>query len=225
MTPLLDGAARTVGAVPGALLAGGLLLTAHLRHDKPLHPLGVVGDGTLTVPGGGTCGVPLLDTAGTHPVLARWSRAVGHDGSSRDVEGLAVRVLDLGAPADVLLASTGDGVLTRHLLALRAPGEHATVTTLLPVATERGSLLLRLEPTGAAVVHGRPPAAYALSWARVGGAWHACGSLEVAWRDEDEDVRFDPVLNLLPGTRQYPLVAALREPSYRGARTVRPPEG
>jgi hypothetical protein len=35
-------------------------------------------------------------------------------------------------------------------------------------------------------------------------------------------VRHDPVLNLLPGTRQYGFVARLREPSYRAARSVPP---
>ncbi len=211
--------ARVGGAIPGAVLAAGLFVTAHVRRDKPLHPVGVVGDGILRVRPVDPSGVPLLDTPADVPLLVRWSRAMGRDPDERDVEGVALRFRETAQPADVLLASTGSNVVTRHLLALRAPGEHATVTTLLPVATEGGSLLLRLEPRRAGA-EGEPPAEYALSWSRVGGGWREVGALEVMWRGVDVDVRFDPVLNALPGTRQYPLVAALREPAYRAGRTV-----
>jgi hypothetical protein len=46
-------------------------------------------------------------------------------------------------------------------------------------------------------------------------------TLTVTW-GPDEAVRFDPVLNVLPGTAQYPLVRVLREPAYARARSGDP---
>ena len=220
MTPVPAPLARVAGAVPGVALAAGLLATALVRRDKPLHPIGIVGDGVLRVTTSATSGVPLLDTPAEVPVLVRWSRAMGRDPDRSDIEGLALRFGDENGPADVLFASTGSNAVARHLLVLRAPGEHATVTTLLPVATGPGSLLMRLEPLRE-TAGDEPPAAYELSWSRVGRPWQTAGVLEVSWREGDDDVRFDPVLHQLPGTRQYAIVAALREPAYRAGRTVR----
>lgn len=219
---LLDPISTVAAAMPGAALAGVMLVAAHLRGDKPLHPVGVVGDGALKVEPTAVSGVPVLDEAGSHPLLVRWSRAIGRASGASDVEGFALRLMDREPPADILFASTGSGMLTRYLLALRDDGEYATLTTLLPVMTDGGPLLLRLEPTAAPTSAGEPPAAYTLSWSRLAGAWHDTGSLEIAWRDEDAPVRFDPVANLLPGTRQFGAVAVLREPSYRAGRTVAP---
>ena len=67
---------------------------------------------------------------------------------------------------------------------------------------------------------------YRLSWAHGRGAWHEVGTLAVAWDGEvDPPERFDPIANPLPGTTQYAVVTALREPSYRLARLARPSAG
>lgn len=92
----------------------------------------------------GRSGVVLLDDPGPHPCLVRWSRATGlRDGP--DIEGLAVRLQGPTA-GDVLVASTGTGVLTRHVLVVRGRRDHGPLTTLLPLSTPTGPLLLRFDP-------------------------------------------------------------------------------
>jgi hypothetical protein len=200
------------GAVPGALLGAAFGAVAVVRRTKPLHPAGRVGNGTLritrTLP---DLGVPLLTVEGTHPCTVRWSRSVGLPAPLPDVEGLALRLEDTGS--DLLFASTGTGRLSRFVLALRAPGRHGAQSTLLPVATDSGSLLFKVEPADAA----DPPSRYDLAVAHSGSEWEVVGSLEVAW-GPDRPTRFDPVENPLPGTAQYPLVRTLREPAYFLAR-------
>ncbi|MCD6639765.1 MAG: hypothetical protein LT071_07620 [Nocardioides sp.] len=212
-------AGRVLGALPGAALATAAAATAALRRTKPLHPVGRLGDGSLVVEPRHPSGVDALDTPGVHTTIVRWSRAIGLDTDKPDIEGMALRLVVDGEVADLLFATTGGSRVGRHLLVPRAPGCRATFTTLLPVSTREGSLLLRLEPLDAASAD--PSTSWALAWSRVGGPWHPAGSLEVAWRDTDEDVRFDPVAHQLPGTRQYAVVTALREPSYAVARLVR----
>jgi hypothetical protein len=128
-----------------------------------------------------------------------------------DIEGLAIRFEE--PVADVLFASTGSGSLTRFVLLPRAPGKHGAQSTLIPVATDGGPLLLKVEPRDAA----DPPARYDLAAASGGSAWRSIGTLQVQW-GPDRPTRFDPVENQLPGTSQYALVRALREPAYLMAR-------
>jgi hypothetical protein len=57
--------------------------------------------------------------------------------------------------------------------------------------------------------------------APAGGAWRPFGLLRIggqAWEGGDGDVRFDPVLNPLPGLEFPRWVRELREPAYAGAR-------
>lgn len=215
----MTAAARLLGAVPGAALATAAVVTGALRRTKPLHPLGLVGDGTLVLQPSAPSGVALLDDPAEHSVLVRWSRAVGLEADKPDIEGMAIRFTIGGEPADLLFATTGDSKVGRHLLVVRSPGSSATFTTLLPVATPAGSLLLRLQPSDAWT--DRPPSRWALSWSRVGGEWHSAATLTIEWRDRDENVRFDPIQHELPGTRQYAVVTTLREPAYAVARLVR----
>lgn len=209
----------TAGALPGVALGLGLGALAVVRRTKPLHPVGRVGTGELEISSPRPeYGVPLLAGPGTHRCTARFSRAAGTPASWPDIDGLAVRLEE--PTADVLFASTGVGRMTRFLLAPRRPAEHGPLTTLLPVSTRSGSLLLRMSPLD----RSEPPATWELAAAHAGTEWLPVGVLRVAWGG-DQPLRFDPVENVLPGTGQYPLVRALREPSYllarRGARRVR----
>lgn len=205
------------GALGGAL--GGVLGAAFggaaaVRRTKPLHPRGQVGDGVLTVsaaqPG---YDVPLFAERGRHPCQVRWSRSVGLPSPLPDVEGLAVRFEH--PRADLLFAATGTGRLTRFVFAPRPPGRHGAQTTLLPVATAAGPLLLRVTPHAGP---DHPPRRYDLAVGAPSGAWTPVGGLEVGeWR-ADEPTRFDPVQHPLPGTWQYPAVRRMREPAYALAR-------
>ncbi|MCE1177981.1 MAG: hypothetical protein LWW86_02980 [Micrococcales bacterium] len=225
LTTVVDGVGAVAGALPGAALATAALVAGAVRRDKPLHPVGVVGTGRLVVtPRGGAHGIPLLETLGEHECTARWSRAMGREEGADDIEGLAVRLKLDGGPADLLFASTGSGALDRHLLAMRHDGEHAELTTLLPVRTAGGVVTFRAAPLGWAGGH-RPPERYEISVAGLAGRWQPVATLVVTWSDQDGEIRFDPVLHPLPGTRQLPLVATLRAPAYWAARHGSPDEG
>ena len=88
------------------------------------------------------------------------------------------------------------------------------MSTVLPVRGTTGALLFLVEP----VDDEDPPVRWRLSVAGRGSPWRAVATLGVTW-GSDEAVRFDPVLNLLPGTGQYPVVRVLREPAYARARS------
>ncbi|MDP9398560.1 MAG: hypothetical protein M3P96_12410, partial [Actinomycetota bacterium] len=95
---------RGLDAVSAAFAA-----LARLRGARALHPRGIVLEGTLRL-AGARCGVPILDAAGTLPVLARLSKGGGLPGRLPDVLGLAVRVPDAagpGRPLDLLLSTAG----------------------------------------------------------------------------------------------------------------------
>lgn len=208
--------ASAAGSVPGAVMGLGLGAVAALRRNKPVHPAGRVGEAELEISSPRPeLGVPLLATSGTHACTVRFSRTVGLPPSWPDVEGLAVRIEDAGA--DVLLASTGVGRLTRFVFQARSAHKHGSLTSYLPVATSTGGLLLRVTPLDQA----DPPLAWEVSAAHVRSDWRPVGVLRVTW-GEDRPLRFDPVENVLPGTRQYPVVSVLREPAYVIARRLVP---
>lgn len=205
-----------VGSVLGGLLGAGFGVAAWVRRNKPLHPAGAVGRAHLEVTHPRPeLGVPLLAQAGDHECLVRWSRSAGVPSPLPDVEGLALRILDGGdgAPADLLFASSGEGTVTRYTLVPRLPRSHGPLSTLLPVAGGAGALLFLVEPLD----EEDPPETWRLSAAGAGSDWRAVATVRASW-GPDEPVRFDPVENLLPGTRQYPLVRLLREPAYAMAR-------
>lgn len=222
-----DTAIRAVAGAMGTALGVVFAVTARVRRSKPLHPEGAVARATLEVsPAPERSGVPLLDEPGRHACVVRASYAMGTGPQRPDIEGFALR-LEPGerhtAPVDLLFASTGEGSVSRFALSLRRPGRHGTQTTLLPIDAGR-PLLLRLEPTDPS---GHPwPAHYELSWAHGRGGWHPCGELAVDWSlTADAPERFDPLVNELPGSVQYPVVRWLREPSYALARGAWPRAG
>lgn len=211
-SPLPDAAGRA----GGALLAAVFGLLARVRGTRALHPVGVCGTGLLSVRPGPPSGVVLLDETGPHSCAVRWSRATGRQ-HGVDVEGLAVRAEGPGA-GDLLLASTGTGPLTRHLLTVRRPRQHGPLTTLLPLETARGRLLLRLDPVSGS--EKSPPTAYRLLVAAPGWPWHERGRLEISWTDQDCRRRHDPVGHPPAGTWTHPFWARLRDPAYAASQRV-----
>lgn len=210
-----DALAIAAGRVGGGLLAALFGLLARARGNRALHPVGTSGSGTLLMTPGSPSGVVLLDTPGPHDCQVRWSRATGRR-RGLDVEGLAVRVVG-PAGGDALFASTGTGVVTRHVLTARTPDQHGPLTTLLPLSTARGNLLLRLDPVSAGE---SPPMAYRLLIAAPGLPWHERGTLQITWSTHDGIRRHDPVGEPLAGTRTHPLWAGLRQPSYAASQDV-----
>ncbi|GAA1172604.1 hypothetical protein GCM10009584_11930 [Ornithinimicrobium humiphilum] len=211
--------AEPLASAGGALLAGVFGQVARLRGTRALHAVGVCGAGSLTVEPGPPSGVVLLDDPGPHPCLLRWSRSVGRE-RGRDVEGLALRV-EGPAAGDVLLSSTGTGVVGRHLLVARRHDHHGPLTTLLPLSTARGPLLLRLDPTTpGGDAPDEPPTAYRLMVAAPGRPWHERGALTITWTRRDCTRRHDPVGHPPAGAWTHPLLARLRDPSYAASQQV-----
>lgn len=207
---------EVLGRAGGAVLARMFGLVAQLRGTRALHPVGVCGEGALAVEPGQPTGVALLDDHGTRACQVRWSRAAGRR-RGLDIEGLAVRIGG-EAGGDVLCASTGTGVVGRHVLVPRDLHQHGPLTTLLPLSTPQGGLLLRLDPVPDT---GEPATAYQLFIAAPGGPWSERGRLEVTWTDRDCTRRHDPVGHPPAGSWTHPLWARLRAPSYVASRQVR----
>lgn len=193
-------------------------LTARLRGTRALHPVGVCGTGVLTTVPGPRSGVVVLDDPGPHRCLVRWSRATGRQ-EGLDVEGLALRLQGPGE-GDLLLASTGTGVLGRHLLVLRHPRGHGPLTTLLPLETALGRLLVRLDPVAPGPLQDSPPTAYRMLVAGPGRPWHERGELRLSWTDHDCARRHDPVGHPPAGTWTHPFWARLRDPAYDASQAV-----
>src|SRR5690606_39163975 len=137
---------------------------------------------------------------------------------------LARAAPDLCPPSlhDALPISTGVGPLTRFVLLPRLT-ERRPMTTLLPVRTPTGPLLLRLTP----VASGAAARTWLLAAARGSGPWEPVGRLVATTRpvrpDPDPPLRFDPVRHLPAGVSQYPWVRLARDPSYVRSRHWSPP--
>lgn len=200
-------------AVGGSLLAAATRVASAARPPaKPLHPRGDVVTGVLrrrddTEPSG----VAWLDEPGEDRVLVRLSRAVGLPDPWPDIHGLALRIPVSTGYADLLLATTGLGRVTRFVLTPARRREGRPYTTLLPYRGPDGPLLL------GAVAAGEDR--FRLSWAGASGPWVPFADLALQPTPApDEPVSFDPVEHVLPGLDHYSWVRRLREPSYRTAR-------
>lgn len=211
---VLDAAARAGG---GTLLAATAAIGGLRPATRPLHPRGEVRCAELVRHGraGRASGIPWLDGPGTSPALVRLSAGIGLPRGWPDVHGIAVRVA-LDEPgqthADLLLATTGSGRLTRYLLAPARSSLHRAHTTLLPYRGPRGPVILAALPVSRSRI--------VLSWASLTGDWVDFAEL-VLGASSAEHPTFDAVHHAPPGLRAYPWAAALRDPSYRHARRRR----
>lgn len=217
MDSLLTRARSSAASAGGSLLAGATRVVAAVRPAaKPLHPRGVVRTGRLRRRGSDAqAGVAWLDEPGTDEVLVRRSRAIGLPDGLPDIHGLAVRVpLAQHGHADLLLASTGLGRLTRFTLTAARRPESRPMTTLMPYRSPTGPLLLAATAEDERVE---------LAWARPNGSWHTFGELVLGAPAEAGDalISFDPVRNPVPGLDSYDWVRRLREPAYATARRSR----
>jgi hypothetical protein len=210
-------------AAAGAVLGGAFGAVALMRRGKPLHPKGVVLDAVLRRTGaGGRWESAWLDEPGADRGLTRLSRAVGLPAGVPDVLGLA---LTFGAPGgprhDLLLASTGLGRVGRFVLVPRRDPAGARYTSLFPYRSARGPVVLAAVPVPLRRTGPAGSLVFRLLAARPRGRWREFGRLELTVRTGDEPdlpVRFDPILNPLPGLGWYPALARLREPAYAAAR-------
>jgi hypothetical protein len=207
-----------------------------VRPSRPIHPRGLRLSGLLEIDGTARgSGIPWLETAGSTPVEARLSRSVGLPGPLPDIIGLAVGIRAGASRADVLLSSTGGSPAGRFVLLPRRNVARTVLSTMMPYKGTQGPVLLAARTTGPS---GRLPASLPafrrklagrpwtleLCYARPLGPWSPFGTLTLAVdADQDqEDLRFDPVLHPLPTARTYAWAAGLRRGSYAVARAPRP---
>jgi len=203
-----------VSAGAGALVGRVFGFAARLRGTKPLHPAGRVGSAVLHLTSPRPdLGVPWLASAGTQPCLVRWSRSAGLPPPLPDVEGFALRLEE--QVGDLLFASTGTSAVGRFLLVPRLAGHHGALSTLLPVATAAGPLLLKVQPSPG---EEEPPTVFDLAVALGRASWDSVGVISVHGWGPDQEIRFEPVDNTPAGMTQYPWIARLRRPAYVWAR-------
>lgn len=210
-----------------------------LRGRRFFHPVGVLAKGSIERVAPAAQGLPIPSS----DVVARVSKAAGTPGALPDFIGLAFRVApqELKAtPWDILLVSSGSGVLARAI-ALRPTTSWTgqTLTSLMPFRYRGGVWWLRARSL--TDIDG-----FGLSLASVqttiddGGIEfsidQACGRgdftplarlrLTTAMDpDPAEDVSFDPVLNTPPGLTLYPgWLANLRARAYQHSRDGRDAE-
>ena len=220
MTNPLGNLSERLAACAGWALGGAFFLLGKARGRKALHPRGEVLQGLIGRHGSASrTGVFWLDEAGTDHVAVRFSRSVGLPAPYPDILGLALRIpTEPGQFGDVLLATTGTGLLGRYLLwPARRHGVRA-YTSLFPYRTPAGPLLLAAIPTP------RNPQEYELAYSPLRGPWLPFGKLEVTqttYRGHDLDLSFDPVLNVVPGLETYDWAAQLRRFSYAASRRAR----
>jgi hypothetical protein len=203
----------------GWALGGVFLLLGKARGRKALHPRGEVCQGVIDRQGAATTtGVPWLDDAGIDDVAVRFSRSVGLRAPRPDILGLALRIpVATSRFGDVLLATTGTGLVGRYvLLPARHHGSRA-YTSLFPYRTGTGPLLLAAIPTAGS------PRQFELAYSRLTGTWRSFATLEVTQTPHrgDLDLSFDPVLNTVPGLGSYNWAARLRRFSYAASRRAR----
>lgn len=217
--------AAAAAAVPGLVLQGAAGIGGLLRPAaKPLHPSGSVRPVTITRHGlrdDERVGVPFVDEPGTTQAWVRFSRAAGLPRALPDVHGIALRIPGAatdGGDADVLLATTGLGRLTRFVLTPARTRGAASYSTLLPYRSPRGAVLL------AAVPEDEDASTMTLAVASAGGQWIAFADLAVgdgSAEGSGDEISFDPIVNMLDGLSYYPWATRLREGAYRAARWSR----
>lgn len=204
----------------GTAAAAGFGSLARARHDRALHPEGVVWAATTRfVPT--VAGAPALSRAGEIDSLLRLSRAIGLPTALPDILGLALRLHDLhgpGRPQDLLLASSPAPPMHAMLAPARS-FERAWFTSLLPYRIgDRRSIL---------VAHAASPARFALGTADpLHRRIEPLAEVTVTRRLEPAPAQawcFDPILNAAPTFCQDAgVLDAVRAKAYRASRAERP---
>jgi len=211
--------ASVAAIVPGRVLQGVFGAVALVRPaPKPLHPSGTLHPSTIRrfgLSGADRVDVAWIDEAGESRAVVRFSRATGLPTSLPDIHGLAIRVDD----ADLLLATTGLGRVSRFLLRPSRRPDTSTYSTLFPYRGPRGAVLV------AALPDAQEPERLLLALASPRGDWKVFGDLRVEDPDPsatgDSSISFDPILRQLDGLAYYEWATRLREGAYRAARWSR----
>ncbi len=214
------------------LLGAPFELGSRLRDGRVFHPDGVVVEASWDPNPDLFPGSPL--TSAPRPALVRVSHAIGLPPGLPDILGVAIRVVDAhgaGRHQDLLLASSGTGSVTRHLLRPASVVTGTQVSSLLPYDVAGvGRHPIVAHTVGAdrpitypEVVH--DPDDLLPDLEVLVGAPHRprLATLHTGARVPDaaaEPLRFDP-WNTGPELRPAGLLNPLRRPSYRASQEGR----
>jgi hypothetical protein len=232
------------------VLAKSLSVAARLRDGRPLSPSGLVLDARLRLYGTSrSWGVPLLDDTAELRGIARLSRFVGLPPPLPDVLGLALRweqpadtatgfggeAPESGEPtiAELLLATTGRGVLGRHLPRPETKWSPAFYGSLLPFAAGDRHILLgavaqpsvTVPADSAALAHAVDEGTMTLElvMATEFGPWERFGELSLtgpARGDDSAPVRFNPTWHPIAGLPPAGPLQQVRGPTYATVQEV-----
>lgn len=193
-----------------------------VRGKRVFHPVGSAHEAIVTFDGDGPA--ELFRRTGPQPAVVRLSRGVGLPASWPDILGLAVKIPDAygrGRDQDFLLATSGSGRATRHLL----------VPTRTTTGRAYSSILLFRVGEEAIAIGARPegddPIVFRLVVAAPGGDWRPVGRVELGAPLPDEvsaELRFNPANTGADITPLGPL-NRLRDSAYRGSQEARPDTG
>jgi hypothetical protein len=209
-----------VERVLGAAAAAGFGSLARARHDRALHPEGVVWAATTTFARSVT-GVPAPSGGGEIDSVLRLSRAIGLPTALPDILGFALRLHDLHGPGrhqDLLLASSPAPPMHTMLAPARS-FERAWFTSLLPYRIgDRRSILVAHAPGAGRFALGTvdPLHRRIEPLAEVTVTRRLEPAPEEAWC-------FDPIVNAGPAFCQDAgVLDAVRAKAYRASRAGRP---
>jgi hypothetical protein len=206
--------------VTGRGIAGVFTAIKSVRKPRPIHPRGELFVGHIEwlkapVTKSGISWIDSPPNDRRQDVTVRVSRSVGFAPPLPDVIGLAFRFTTEQGDADLMLASSWLGVPSRFFLRL---GRSATgnFASLMPYRGEFGPV----EIAARTVKSGDGQWNIELLHASSTSKWRrfAIVHLDAAPLPDRADLRFDPMLNPLPGAETYPWARRLRERSYAVAR-------
>ena len=139
---LLERASMPFRGVSASLFA----TLSGLRGHRVFHPFGDAFDGTITFNRRAVRWLPdVIVTPRTHPVIVRFSRAIGLPDVLPDVYGMAVKIPGLygggGWDQDWLMVTSGTDVIGRHLLVPTTSVLARPYSTVLPYRRGRDGLV------------------------------------------------------------------------------------
>jgi hypothetical protein len=219
---VFETAAAPLSGLSAAVFAG---LSAG-RRKRIFHPRGVSFEGTLTFHDGNP-----LPFEGAERALVRMSRAAGLPQGVPDLFGLALKLPDAGQ--DLLLVTSGEDAVTRHLLVPTTGFFHRPYSTVLPYELDGRTIVLGARPDsplthatrqdiddlGPLVAAGR--LRFDLTWGRAGTSEVATFGSLVVDRPHEGDVVFNP-FNSHPSLRPAGGLNRLRRESYERSQRARP---
>jgi hypothetical protein len=222
---VFEAAAAPLSGISAAVFAG---LSA-VRRKRIFHPRGVTFEGTVSFHDGNP-----LPFGGTERALVRLSRAAGFPQGVPDLFGLALKLPDVSQ--DLLLVTSGEDAVTRHLLIPTTGFFRRPYSTVLPYELEGQTIVFGARPDpllapvsrqdmddlGSYVATGR--LRFDLTWGPAGtGDVDTFASLVID-RPHEGDVVFNP-FNSHPALKPAGGLNRLRRESYERSQRARPDTG